>query len=300
MRALLQNIQRFFDLGSAGILGINARNLDYVMPCNARRFYKNVDDKFRTKQLAQDAGIPTPQLYELIETQNQLNDLSALLAPYDEFVIKPAKGSGGGGILVIKGRKGNDYIKASGDVINATDLRYYISNILGGLYTLGGHADKAIIERRIQNPPLMDSLSYKGVPDIRLVIYKGVPAMGMLRLPTSQSDGKANLHAGGVGVGLCLRSGTTTHAIMNNMPITHHPDSDAPLADITLPNWDQILTMAIKAADMTQLNYIGVDIVLDKQLGPQLLEVNARPGIAIQTANKTGLRTQLSMIDAQA
>lgn len=296
---VLADIQQFFSLGSTGVLGINARNLDYVISANPRKYYKNVDDKARTKMLALDAGVPTPELFTIIEYQEQLKRLNTILAPYKEFVIKPAQGSGGGGIMVISGRKGDNYIKASGLRISAPELSYHISNILGGLFTLGGASDKAIIERRVCNPDLLDKLSFQGVPDIRLIIYRGVPVMAMLRLPTRKSDGKANLHAGGVGVGVDITCGTTTHAIADNQNITIHPDTDEDLIGITLPFWDNILDMGVKSAVMTQLGYIGVDIVIDKDHGPQLLEVNARPGIAIQTANQTGLVERFKHIDDQ-
>ena len=38
-----------------------------------------------------------------------------------------------------------------------------------------------------------------------------------------------------------------------------------------------------------QLGYVGVDIVLDANYGPMVLEANARPGLNIQIANNQGL-----------
>ena len=54
--------------------------------------------------------------------------------------------------------------------------------------------------------------------------------------------------------------------------------------------------MASRFYDITGMGYVGVDIVLDKDLGPMLLEVNARPGIAIQVANKTGMQHRLKFV----
>lgn len=45
------------------------------------------------------------------------------------------------------------------------------------------------------------------------------------------------------------------------------------------------------------LGYIGVDIVLDRDLGPLVLELNARPGLSIQLANKIGLLPRLQRIE---
>jgi hypothetical protein len=49
---------------------------------------------------------------------------------------------------------------------------------------------------------------------------------------------------------------------------------------------------------MTGLGYIGCDLVLDRKLGPLILELNARPGLAIQIANGAGLSLRLQAIEA--
>ena len=48
---------------------------------------------------------------------------------------------------------------------------------------------------------------------------------------------------------------------------------------------------------MTGLGYLGVDLLLDREKGPLLLELNARPGLAIQMANKSGLFGRLDRIE---
>lgn len=285
-----------FGLKKAGILGMNSRNLDYIFKENKRVYYANVDDKLLTKKLALEADIPVPKLYGVIEYQEQLKHLPELLEKHKSFVIKPAMGSGGGGIMVIKNRNPSYFIKPNGKTVSLGDVRYHISNILAGLYALGGLRDKAIIESRVRNADVFKDLAYQGVPDIRLVIYKGVPAMAMLRLPTHESDGRANLHSGGIGVGICLATGITSHGVLHNTFVEQHSDSAAPLTGFQIPDWDNILTMAVKAGEMVNMGYVGVDIVLDKTKGPMLLEINARPGISIQIANRAGLKARLDTI----
>ena len=46
------------------------------------------------------------------------------------------------------------------------------------------------------------------------------------------------------------------------------------------------------------MGYFGADIVLDKNKGHMLLELNARPGLAIQIANGEGLAARLEYLDA--
>jgi glutathione synthase/RimK-type ligase-like ATP-grasp enzyme len=48
---------------------------------------------------------------------------------------------------------------------------------------------------------------------------------------------------------------------------------------------------------MTGLGYLGVDMVIDQERGPLLLELNARPGLQIQVANQKGLLKHLEFID---
>jgi alpha-L-glutamate ligase-like protein len=280
----------------SGVLGLNRRNLDYVLESNPRRNYPLVDDKQQTKQLAQQAGIPIPPLYGVIEIQRQVRELARLLEGHEDFVIKPANGSGGNGIVVIDGRKPGLYRKVNGEWLTEHELQHHISNILGGMYSLGGITDKALIEYRVRFDPVFTGITYQGVPDIRIVVYLGVPVMAMLRLPTRQSEGKANLHQGAVGAGIDLATGITLHAVMGNRIVASHPDTDAPLAGMQVPYWDKLLLTAAQCYELTGMGYIGADFVLDQVLGPLLLELNARPGLNIQIANATGLQPRLAQV----
>jgi alpha-L-glutamate ligase-like protein len=122
--------------------------------------------------------------------------------------------------------------------------------------------------------------------------------MAMLRLATHESDGKANLHQGAVGVGLGLDSGRCLNAVQFSEKIHVHPDTGKPLDEIRIDNWREMLVLAARCCDMTGLGYLGTDLVLDSERGPQLLELNARPGLAIQIANGMGLLPRLRHIEA--
>lgn len=286
------------ELAANGVLGINARNLDYLFENNNRKYYPQVDDKVITKSLASKVGITCPETYAIIEFQDQVRDFEKIMGDRSDFVIKPAQGSGGEGILIITGKTDQGYVKASGQVISFAAVRYHLNNILGGLYSLGGINDKAIIEYRVRSTRQFVNISYRGVPDIRLIVYKGVPVMAMLRLPTQESDGKANLHAGGIGVGVSIQRGLTTFGVQHDDFIDVHPDTKVAIKDIVMPEWERILELASRFDSIINLGYIGVDIVLDQTYGPMLLELNARPGIAIQIANQAGLKHRLEKVDA--
>jgi len=296
---LLDRIAMPWRLSQNNILGINGRNRDYVAPFNDRRYYKLVDDKLTTKALAKKAGVSVPQLIGRVDYTGQVNSLPQMLKGVSDFVIKPARGSGGGGILVADGTDENGIRKASGKRISWAELKFHINNILSGMYSLGGDGtDIAIIEERLHPHSIFKTLAFSGVPDVRVIVFRGIPVMAMLRLPTSESDGKANLHTGGVGVGIDLPTGVTTHAVQHNQPIKQHPDFLTDLTGLQLPGWDAVLELAANIATVVPLGYVGVDIVIDEERGPTLLELNARPGIAVQIANQRGLTAPLSRIKA--
>jgi alpha-L-glutamate ligase-like protein len=284
-------------LRSLGIVGMNRRNAEYVLPHNPRRLYQLVDDKLQTKKLAERAGIAVPELYGVIEAHRQVRELDRIIEKYDDFVIKPAHGSGGNGILVINHRSERGYRASSGRLISVDEIEYHISNILSGLYSLGGIPDKAIIEYRVRFDPVFAGLSFQGVPDIRTIVFRGVPIAAMVRLPTHESDGKANLHQGAVGVGIDLVTGGTDGGVHHNRPIDYHPDTGASLSGIPIPGWEKLVALAAHCYDLAQLGYLGVDIVLDQNLGPLVLELNARPGLSIQLACRRGLHDMLRQIE---
>lgn len=284
-------------LDDTGILGVNARNLNYLFPSNPRRLYKLADNKLETKAIAERVGVAVPETYGVIQFQNEVKQLEAILAGREAFAIKPAGGSGGDGIVVITSITEEGYRKASGKLLTLEDLQYHLNNILSGMFSLSGNSDAVIIEYAVQFDPVFADVAYEGVPDVRVIVYRGVPVMAMLRLPTRRSDGKANLHKGGVGVGIDMATGETTLGIQHNRYITKHPETDKPLQNIAIPHWDAILTMSAKLGDETEFGYLGIDFVLDKHLGPLLLEMNARPGLSIQIANQEGLIPRLEAID---
>ncbi len=284
-------------LKERGILGMNRRNASYILDHNPRHLYPLVDDKLRMRDLCVRIAVPTPAVYATISCQGMLKTLADVLAGHDDFVIKPNHGSAGRGVLVIVGRQGRDFLRHNGTTINVDELRQHFSDILSGMYSLGGHPDQAIVQQRVHLHPVFKALSYKGIPDIRVVLYRNQPAMAMLRLPTRASGGRANLHQGGIGTGIDLDTGLTNHAVLRDRVVTLHPDTCRPVIGVRVPYWEEVLSMSRRVAEEVGLGYLGVDIVVDAEEGPMLLEANARPGLAIQIANNQGLLPRLQTID---
>ncbi len=281
------------ELRRRGVLGMNERNTEYIMRFNPRSLYPLVDDKLLTKELAIAAGIAVPQLYGLIRTEHDIGNLAQLVRDKQDFAIKPAHGSGGDGIMVVAGRSPRSpdvYRLVDGTSISEAEIGFHLSNILSGQFSLGGHRDVALLEYCIKVDPIFAELCFQGVPDIRVIVLRGYPIMAMIRLPTRRSRGKANLHQGAVGAGMDLATGVTTYGVLGNDQATEHPDTGAPVAGLAIPRWEYLLTLAARCYELTGLGYVGVDIVLDRQYGPLILELNARPGLNIQICNRAGLR----------
>lgn len=287
-------------LRASGVLSMNRRNRDYVLRYNERRLYPLVDDKLRTKKLALHSSIAVPELYGVIDTEHQIKKIDEILSNYSDFVIKPACGFGGEGIIVITNSVVNRYRQINGKLLTSKELAYHLSCLLSGAYSIGNHPDFAIIEKRVIIDPFFSEVSFEGVPDIRIITLLGYPAMAMLRLPTRQSEGRANLHQGAIGVGIDIGSGVTMRAVHQNDIIDCHPDTLNSITGLTIPYWDEILKIAASCYELTGLGYLGVDIVIDKDQGPLMLELNARPGLNIQIANCEGALHRYQIIEKRA
>lgn len=297
MLGLIKTWQR---LKRIGLVGLNERNAEFVLMQNPRKFYPRVDDKLITKQLAIAAGLPVPELYAVVREEHEIAELHERIKQYDAFVVKPSHGSGGDGILVISGRRGDKYRRSNGHLMAREEFEHHLSNGLSGLFSLGGQPDHLLVEYCVQFDPIFDQVSYKGVPDVRIIVFRGYPVMAMIRLPTRLSDGKANLHQGAIGVGIDIPTGRTCRGVWGTEIIREHPDTERSIVGLEIPRWDELLQMSARCYELSGLGYVGVDFVLDRNHGPMILELNARPGLSIQIANGNGLRLRLDKVQALA
>lgn len=279
---------------SQSVLGMNARNYLYIRKFNRRKYKLIADDKLQTKQILVQNGVPTTAL---LASFTHLDDARTFawnsLPP--SFVLKPAHGYGGRGITVMSDWDGISGL-ASGKKITTTDLESEIFGTIDGAYSLNNLPDSAFIEERVHIHSFFKKYTVGGVPDIRVIVCNGIPVMAMLRLPTKYSEGKANLHLGAVGVGIDMRTGITTHAISRGDVVRNIPSTKIKVHGIKLPQWEQTLRVAVEAQQASKLGFVGIDIILDETKGPLVLEVNARPGLSIQVANKASLRTRLERV----
>ncbi len=283
-----------FPFTSHGVLGLNARNLLYIKPCNPRKAIAFADDKMKTKAFLSTRGIPTAKVFARIDHRRQLRELDFNSLP-DECVLKPNYGFGGEGILLLKGRKNGEFLEQGKTIITKRQLMEHIEDILDGKFSVNGLKDSAFFEQILVADDCFTPFRPAGLPDIRIIVFNLVPVMAMLRVPTPESQGKANVHLGGMGIGIDMALGTTTHAVRYQKSINELPHG-ATISGIVIPRWEELLLISSRIQHLTNIGYLAVDLTLDRDLGPVLLEVNARAGLAVQIANLAPLRSRLERV----
>ncbi|MBR9690940.1 hypothetical protein GOV08_04620 [Candidatus Woesearchaeota archaeon] len=279
------------------ILSLNIRNRNYIAKYNPAHLYSNLS-KDKMKISFHQLDIPTPKTYAIIENKNDIGLLDNIISDETSFVIKPTKGLGGEGIIIIDAKgKNPKRLFHSNKEINVSTIKNHIKHILEGQYA-NGNEDKAIIEEKIEVDDYFQKYFGEGVFDIRVIVFNGFPVMSMMRIPTKESKGFANIHKGAISMGLDISTGKSINPFWKagGGQIKYHPDTKKDLTKIKIRNWDEILKIACMAQGASKLNYAGVDVVLSKK-GPQVLEVNKRPGIEIQNANLEGLLKRLKFIE---
>jgi alpha-L-glutamate ligase-like protein len=249
------------------------------------------DDKVLTKEVLEQAGLPVPATLRVYRYFFELQHLREDLAAHAEFVVKPARGRGGGGIVVITGRTETAWLGIDGRLHSVDAFRRHLGDILFGVYSFD-LGDSVLVEERIRQHPAIEELSPLGLADVRVIVYQDRPTLTMIRVPISTSKGRANLHQGGLGIALDLASGRTGHAQHNGSEVTCHPDTGLLLAGRSIPFWDEVLRISRRTAEVFPLKYLGIDIVITPS-GPVLLEINVRPGLEIQNVTRCGLRSLL-------
>lgn len=282
---------------SRNILGMNARNFLYIRRYNSTAAKKIADDKLAMKNILIQNGIKTPNLFTIFYDRDSIKNYAWRDLPARGFVIKPARGYAGAGILPVRKWEEEVATTASGQTYTVKQLESHILDILEGAYSLKFLPDNAFIEERLHPHPFFKKLTGYGIPDIRVIVFNRIPVMAMMRLSTLESHGKANLHQGAIGFGIDIRTGITTHAILYDQSISVIPNTKIKTRGIKIPDWEQVLLLASKAQEITGIGYAGIDIVFDGKEGPMVLEVNARPGLSIQNANRSSLRSRLERVE---
>lgn len=276
------------------VLGRNERQLIYIRQHNLSRAKAIADNKLLTKIILKKADIPVPKKIKSIKSVNQLEEFDFDTLP-PSFVVKPVRGVRGGGIEIFYNKdKNGKWIRGDKSRVSLEDLKSHCRDILDGKFSLFNEPDYVLIEERVRSHKNFRPYTYKGAPDVRVIVFNKIPIISYIRIPTKASIGKANLDLGAIGVGIDIAAGKTTHAIIGKAtPIEYTEETRLPLSGIRIPYWDKILKYAIEASIATKLGFAAVDFLIDEDKGPMIVELNARPGLSIQLANDDGIRWRL-------
>lgn len=286
----------------SSILGLNARSQTYAYRYNSRRGKNIADSKIQTAIVLKKAEVSHPKIYKKFRDPIDVLKFNWDSLP-DRFALKPSRGLGGDGIIVVNRKIKSTLVPNGGwlttqkEKISIEDLKLQALDILEGAYSMGNVADVAFVQEYVGRHEAFRRYAYRGTPDIRIIVFNKVPVMAMLRLPTKESGGRANLHQGAIGVGIDISTGITTKAIWHGSQIVFKPGTTRKLRGIKIPNWSSVLETAVRAQMASHLGYIGVDMVIHPERGPMVLEMNAQPGLQIQLANMEGLRRRLERVD---
>jgi len=279
------------------ILGRNERSLLFIKEYNTRASIMIADNKILTKKVLIKNNIPVSKLIAIIKDENQLESFDWNKLP-ESFVIKPVTGYEGSGIEIFYNKdKNGNWIKGDGTRYSLDRIKILAKSILNGEYSLHNTPDKIIIEERVKLHKDFKYYTYRGAPDVRIIVFNKIPIMSYIRIPTKESDGKANLAKGAIGCGIDMSKGVTTYALLGKGKLIEYlPGSTIRLSGIKIPYWDRILRYAVETSICTNLGFVGVDFLIDKDLGPVVVEINARPGLSVQLANHDGLRWRLKKV----
>ena len=103
-------------------------------------------DKLEEKARLREAGVPIPETFLILETEEDIERYSQWLGNQTMgFVVKPSKGHGGSGVLVVNRRVAQRFILTSGKGVEASYLIMHANRIIEGAYTKKV-PDRAIVE----------------------------------------------------------------------------------------------------------------------------------------------------------
>src|SRR5689334_3502700 len=134
----------------SSILGLNARSQLYLTPLNKPKARRIADSKLLMFRTFRKAKVPTPLVYKKFKIPKDVFDFDWETLP-DSFALKPSRGFGGEGIIVVKKRakteKGqkikSTWITTQRKRIGIEDLKLHVLDILEGAYSMKNIPDVA-------------------------------------------------------------------------------------------------------------------------------------------------------------
>jgi len=284
------------------ILGQNARNHVYIKSPGSSYGRHIADDKLLTKQVLSEYNVDIPKLIGIIHNLKELRSFDWTSLP-KSMVMKPVRGSQGDGIEIFYDRdKQGTWIRGDGSRVDLEEIKRLAQDIIDGRYSLNKQPDQVLFEERIRPHRDLKNYTYKGTPDIRIIVFNNIPIQAYVRFPTIDSGGKANMAIGAVGTGIDLSTGITTSSRKGKenggkgIPIEYVAGTKLSYRGLKIPHWNKLLELSVKCQQASKLKLIAIDFLIDDDKGPVVVELNARPGLSIQLVNNAGLAWRLNRV----
>lgn len=254
---------------------------------NPAPYRKASQHKVLEKGVLSLLGLPTPRFVAFFHAERgrdgdggPLTDarmLQALLALHSgqRLCFKPVEGFGGAGFRSL-------------DVLpGGASLQHPITQATLSTAELAAEllqsVDGWLIERHQAQHPQLAALNPSSLNTLRLwVLDRGEgPRITHALLRVGRAGVQVdNTSQGGLVVLVNVATGCTQAGPDVHQPekwLTHHPDSGVPLADLHLPHWPEVHTLAERAlCAFPHMRFAGLDVALAPE-GPVLIEVNVQP-----------------------
>lgn len=300
---------------------MNQRNNIYVKEFNPDRGIRLANNKEQTKKFLSQRSIPVPKTFIHIKTRQEWFHFDAWELPVKSFVVKPNKGSKWQGIFVVNDYRKRENIQTKkttlgkinlyekqiedfgyefsigGKRINEIDFKKKAGGIFQGLFSSLGKPDTMLVEDKLIPWAEFELFCQYGLADLRIIMFNLVPVIAMLRVPTKESGGKANLAQGGIGLGVDVVTGKINTLYWQGKSYTSaFPEEWSQFKNKKIPYRQEILEYSANAQYFVNSWYLGMDWVVTSKW-PKLLEINARAWLEIQNITGKSLLNIMKKIE---
>ncbi|MCX6807778.1 MAG: DUF1704 domain-containing protein [Patescibacteria group bacterium] len=284
------------------ILGANSNFLDFVYPVRSQQDFSWIKNRSKIKAWLQARGIFMPKTLLIVKNISDLDRLNFDILP-QKFIIRKVFNNGrDDNILTLSSIGANAWLDSRKRLWKPEDIKQHILDILDGGFSKSGLPDIACIEQRPELDKFFARLGQDGLPVIKIIVYRNVPLMAMLKLaPPAIVNNKFGLRQNEILIGIDIATGETTNLFTNSVfdhkkEILTLPWSGRVVRGLEIPMWQDILLLASQVQSLINANYLTVEISLDAKNGPVVCGLSIDSDLDVQLANHSSLRERLDKV----
>ncbi len=206
-----------------------------------------------------------------------------LLKQKGKLALKPSKGAGGHGFVMLEYIAGDLYVNFK--KLNKSAFDEFIESLNGYL-----------VMEYVEQHKALNPIWSKSVCTLRVIALKRWDnnfdskvdiIVSYARFGTSKSHGASNLSSGGVAIPFDFNTGRfgekfyqyQKYAIGGEISFMRHPDTNVSLTGEMLPNWEIIRDTVFSVCNyLSSLEYFGFDLMVTND-GVKMCEINTHPSL---------------------